>query len=71
MIAISVYRTGRCQSCKEQNAEYSITGEEWGGAREVCQGCMLALLNDDPKLRAVLLLQAATHATNTAWLAKS
>jgi len=71
MIAISVYRTGRCNSCNERNAEYAIDGEEWAGARQVCQACMLALVNGDPSLHTVLLLQAATHTTGTPWLAKS
>jgi hypothetical protein len=71
MIAISEYRTGHCQSCKERNAEYSITGQEWAGAAEVCQGCMLTLLNQDSGLRTVLLLQAATRGSHTAWLPKS
>ena len=71
MIVISAFRAGRCHSCKERNAEYSISGEEWSGAAEVCQGCMLTLLNQDPGLRTVLLLQAATHGSHTAWLPKS
>jgi hypothetical protein len=70
MIAIHDCRTGRCQSCNERNAEYTIDGQEWGGVRSVCQLCILALVNDNPKLQTVLLLQAATG-HSTAWLAKS
>ena len=61
MIEITKYHVGKCESCKERTADYSIKGDGWSGPNRVCQGCMLGIVRDSDVIRNVLLLQSGTR----------
>jgi len=62
MIEIKKVRAGICDGCKKP-ADYVINADadEWGGAKRMCQVCMLGYAKNNELIRAVLLLQSGTE----------
>jgi hypothetical protein len=61
MIEITKYHAGKCESCKENTADYSIKGDGWGGPSRACQHCMIGIMRHNETIRAVLILQSGTR----------
>ena len=64
MIEIRRYHAGRCSNCNARSAEYSVMGEfdgaEWEGVQRPCQECMVTALENNERLRLIVMLQNAT-----------